>query len=428
MFLIIYFVFNVIIQFDAFHIEDVEFENGTEFYEMANIILELHAKYCDYIPLCTINVSAYNNQTYDRRKWDCCQPCSCKPDCKLSHTCCPDYWIHDVIPDARFADSVNPLDMLRNKSVEDALKVSPAVDTTYIRDREQTKKCLSSRLITNSRTRKVVVNDDAYIMVTKCPGDYGKRNKKEYLIREFCERLVDIDNADSASKDQLIPITSTTSLVTYKNVYCLECNEGTRKGNYWSSWFGCNNIEATQTLMHPLENIFLSVRHVPYCNIKFQPPKLMDELSLRKCNFIHVSKCSEDWILNVNDTNMVTMYENACKHFFNPVLGEFQKKVVIFNNIACRQCNPMDYDKDCFASTSKEEYDWIELNTDALLRISERMSPADQIPLDIRTDNSTLCNKGFIFDSVDVSMDYCSNYRVFLFINNYTDKCRIYIS
>lgn len=231
-----------------------------------------------------------------------CGDCSCKRNCVVYNNCCPDY--------------------------------KPVIDGPKPEDVE----CVALSM------------DLTFYTVVRCPVDFN-----DFLISELCSRIVDIKTP---------PVLSSTTGVTYKNVFCAICNEDINELRPWLPTYECHLANA---------NLSASIMQ-DHCILQIQPP--VNHAS-------NVIPCRSPLISECNTTGSMENFENflydACHSFESPA-GDYR-------NVFCGFC---DMDPAVFKVIRKRT--WPGLN------VIFKISPATGPGLRNVTDD-----KGTVYDVITVS-------------------------
>ncbi|KAL4230021.1 hypothetical protein ACF0H5_010408 [Mactra antiquata] len=295
---------------------------------------------------------------------------------------------------------------LNNRSNTMLSEIPSALQSTGFERNSDLEECISTFMITNSFRHSEVAQRDAYIMISRCPKKYDREDipLKELKVLEQCEKDVDFRYwpLEVVPAETLIPVTSYQTGKTYKNLNCLKCNEGMRKGIYWTSWFTCRNPDSIQIVFSDPIEMFLMIAKFTYCNIVFKPPNpngKVDGRDLKKCNYADIRTCSKAWIHANNDSQQVKSYESACRQFYNPV-NRNENNIIVYNNVVCERCNTIRSSK-CIHIDGRNYDSKIEINFNVISQTSKISLNSENVTLDIQNIDNSSCSKGYIYDPVD---------------------------
>ena len=153
-------------------------------------------------------------------------------------------------------------------------------------------------------------------------------------ISKKCEETSDISSIQS---DQIIPITSTRSLITYKNKYCMLCNGETalRNTREWRPFLSCrgerhfNFIEVTP--LDFLKTLLKTENGLQKCHVEFWLDSyFLEKLDKSKCEVVDFATCPErsDKVLD----HLCRSFQLTVSYPVNEVIAKRYK------NIACYLC------------------------------------------------------------------------------------------
>ena len=266
--------------------------------DLLAILLDLHVQHCGDAVMCReINDSLIESTTTMFPK-PCCIPCSCLPTCGAEQNCCPFvntlpktsdqstinesheldnpfYTKHKVPQIHERAKNETPSPKNRNESKSNDTKLAfDAKDFLLTTEDEETaitpKKDVGTIHIDGSNFKSyendgfdaetqlktvcvrpqlfykpnLYPDSEAYEMIVYCPSDYG-----DALVAEKCRHGNRNDNIED-----VIPVTSKDSGLTYMNKHCLFCNEknSTRIVEEWQiQIIDEKSVYHHQTYQHP---------------------------------------------------------------------------------------------------------------------------------------------------------------------------------
>ena len=187
--------------------------------DIQRIIVTEQLRYCPYTEMCKFSF----NLTIPLDFESPCDHCSCKNvDDTMSNTVCPDIMNFTLLRDIQQVDSFICLPMF----------LKPPVVITY-----------------------------TYKVVSKCP-DNSEHTKKE---RHLCSS----GQVQNAFED-IVPVTDTTSNVTYTNKYCALCNNARANSlSFWEPRLECAGRER-HTYKTEAELISFAFK-TPSCNLEYLP-------------------------------------------------------------------------------------------------------------------------------------------------------------
>ena len=275
-------------------------------------LAELQIEHCTEVSLCTLRVS---KGILPNLANPCCNLCSCEKDCIGQGTCCPDYHLMNSIV-TNISNSIAEFsDRLTN------------VNFTSI-----TQKQLTCVYAGDSKFQSVYDRSKVtYKMITSCPGELNE-------TQEISRKCNEPKSIDTFEYDLFIPVTSLKSGITYRNKYCLICNEElneTRDFVHWTSTMYCSFFGLGQENTISTPNDFftqLLKGNRMYCHLVFSPnTDIVSNFEFNKCDVVDIETCptGSDKLLN-----------EICNSFHLPVtFHERAYKSVRFKNIACFLCN-----------------------------------------------------------------------------------------
>lgn len=176
--------------------------------------------------MCTIIIS--ENSTVKKPLPNCCQACSCATGCTELGNCCPDFYIAHLINGnnwrAKSYTIADLSDRLQNQNLT-FHDIELLSRNTGASDMHGTNlSCVSCK----AKKKDFHLEEDehplAYKMVTTCPEDFkGTDDIKIKCITDIEAKPFEINDI---GPDQVVPVTSLKTNYTYRNEYCLLCNEG----------------------------------------------------------------------------------------------------------------------------------------------------------------------------------------------------------
>ncbi|XP_060080487.1 uncharacterized protein LOC132559871 [Ylistrum balloti] len=297
--------------------------------------LEKQMLYCPSVSTCTLSTSITSASS-------CCTPCSCDENSAPLEQC-PDY---------------------RGKDTRLA-----CLHPQYSNSQDKTK-----------RSR------ESYLMINRCPTDY-----KDPSIEQLCVRGQTIHPYNIS---MVLPVTDVTNKVTYRNIFCAECNSRSERDLVaWSSYLNCSSqsVPDPETIRDLLE----TVAHNNQCNVLFEPS---NHMTLTKCNTSRtISECNVTGQWNVFDD----VLDRACTSYRSVYRS-------IYQNIHCYICNVNSEPyKTC------ERTDALSTNSVPNLSISTFSAAIEPIlisDLRFQHDSESICPIGTRYDGIKKSCReiYCS--------------------
>lgn len=149
-------------------------------------------------------------------------------------------------------------------------------------------------------------------MVSRC---------SEPVFRKECEK-----------SGPYFPVTDTQTGITYRNIFCSLCHNISQQQLVpWTPQLNCD-LKKTQTLF---DNQSTYQELLKRCSLNFfKPPK---QAKLRTC-YPYVSSCT---------TKNVLLANNCSRGVYELVATTHSKKIAVFRNKYCAQCNGFN-DTECF--------------------------------------------------------------------------------
>lgn len=311
----------------------------------------------------------------------CCMPCSCdRSVCFATGNCCPNV-------------AMNESTIQNADSKSESLAMECVATTVNLEGR---RKKLSSHERSSSNSHLGVT------MVATC-------------VQEINESRC--TNADATILDQSIPIYNMHNGLTYRNIFCVQCNKITTDNTstllQWRSYITCSNriVLKSDAILFPdsVEKIYTYVAKTGYqsCGIEFLPPEnitVEQDLCFNSANV--VNDCRKQ--IQNQTTN------DACGEFHMPYISMQENETIVYANYFCYLCNNeyIEDENQCSLDIGLiilTDNDLVaELNTDKR-DASQIMSPWLQSDL---THTSLIpagvkCDEQFTFDPYLVSIFVC---------------------
>ncbi|CAC5404827.1 unnamed protein product [Mytilus coruscus] len=202
-----------------------------------------------------------------------CPDCSCQVSCFISGNCCPDVFFDNE---------------------------PTCIDTNVL-------------LAAGNRQREF---SKAILMQDKCP------NKSNEELSKLCNMSSDLE-----TQLQNVPVTSITSGLTFRNIYCLQCfNDSLEYAKHWSLEIDCEE-EGNLNFMSNYSQI-IKLSKSKKCDLFYDTSFLENYTRSCQMNENIISMCNVSGTWNKYDSNI----EYACKVYDN--------NFYMFKNIYCYMCNP----------------------------------------------------------------------------------------
>ena len=317
--------------------------------------LELHQYHCGEIATC--GSSEHVEPSEFLIPAPCCIPCSCLPSCVEQLSCCPisvngtlseptTSELDDIVQENEKNETDDGLIFVRkgveswnkndeNKAGLHKLGELHIATSTGLNNRDsgalkineinrKNEKCIRPQVFYEPNR---YIDAQAYMMVVTCPEVF-----KDKLIIDKC----------SAGKDQvalldMIPVTSQLSGLTYKNKYCLMCNE---------------KLQPDHVIEWRAEIVSKGAmrEHIFFANPNAIADMLIGkETAFSNIHFVPVVKdltkaCKTYDIISCNQTGLWDMYndlkETVClEGHILPIMSTINGKLLTFKNIGCLHCN-----------------------------------------------------------------------------------------
>ena len=184
------------------------------------------------------------------------------------------------------------------------------------------------------REQNVYLDSLAYRMIGKCPAE-----QSDTTVDKQCQK-----GFSNVGFNNIVPVTSYASNMTYVNIHCLKCNENTSleiKIKYWSpiitieSWGYTHHFftDPQDTVSYLLKYEYFNGMKTG--NIHFVPPN--PEL-LQPCQQYDVTSCNETGLWDVYNK---TTEELCLSGYSMPVIRRPSATgtALSFRNMACLYCN-----------------------------------------------------------------------------------------
>ena len=353
--------------------------------DLLAILLELHKQHCGDAASCHGNNNSHNEPPFSMFPRPCCIPCSCRPSCEAQLNCCPT--IAGVPENSSMPQFSNQFTTNEERTLDNEFEMknsSMEIDepkviagrNTRMSSRNNMRNPLTERVSSTNnleqnvttRQRDVDISQtrgsdlesnsngntdaepeleivcikpqlynrqnyypdsDAYEMVVSCPPDFDNPH-----ITDKCKNREDNENIED-----VIPVTSNVSGVTYVNKHCLLCNEP-KSMSFADAWQVVLIDEKTEYIHMILENpqSLMTLPHQNYFNVHFVPK---NSKSVKRCNSYDVNTCNQTGYWENYDETI----QNVCHDGQDlPILSTVGPSVLLFKNIACAHCNsPSDF-------------------------------------------------------------------------------------
>ena len=307
--------------------------------------LELHQYHCGETATC--GSSEHVEPSEFLIPVPCCIPCSCLPSCVEQLNCCPipvngtlsgptTSELDEIVQENEKNETDDGVIFVR-KGVESWNKLGELhiANSTGLNSRDSgalkineinrtNEKCIRPQVFYEPNR---YIDAQAYMMVVTCPEGF-----KDKLIIDKCS-----EGKDQVALLDMIPVTSQLSGMTYKNKYCLMCNEKLqpdhvieRRAEIVSHGpFRDNVFFANQNTIVDM----LIGKETAFSNIHFVP--VVKDLT-KRCKTYDITSC--------NQTGLWDMYndliETAClEGHILPIMSTIDGKLLTFKNIGCLHCN-----------------------------------------------------------------------------------------
>ncbi|XP_045156460.2 uncharacterized protein LOC123522974 [Mercenaria mercenaria] len=319
--------------------------------------VEDYEAFCPYTDLCyhpaRKNITRAGNGTHA-----CCHSCNCDVSCGTA--CCPD-------KPERF---LNETEILKLKSAPE--------------------QCVYAQLRPFSSNK---LNGVPFNMIGNCPVDYTN----EY-INGKCSREYHEFNFGQEDTQTLMPLSSNTMNITFKNYYCAICHNVVNTNlQFWNTEIVCANKK--KLLLSNISEILLKLSEEPWCQVIFEPSFTTQRYDVKRCSGV-IDRCNVTGSWYQYDYAL----ETACMSYTSEYKG--------FKNIHCFLCN---------GNTLKDEDGICEPNSKHQIDISF-LALLDFYDLDGSSLQSkvTKCSSGSKYDPLK---DVCRPLRCASGMRLYKNRC-----
>ena len=220
--------------------------------EMQRDVVENHMLYCPYTPLCSFK---YENIYLDRRNFKSpCVTCLCE-NCNTTGLCCPDK-----------VDFNKPQRSSNTECKQMSLKDS----------------------------------GNAYEIVTKCSSSLNS------MANDPCS-----SDQNSNTFSDILPVTDTTTNITYRNRKCATCNQVAKaKLVIWQPQLICVRTDVVPAMLKSEKDLIQFAKNSKYCDITyFMPEESVDPVICEEV----VSVCNVTGNWSIYDT----VFSTACSAYEN---------------------------------------------------------------------------------------------------------------
>jgi hypothetical protein len=186
----------------------------------------------------------------------------------------------------------------------------------------------------------------AYKMIAKCPKDF--KGADDMKLKCNADIQIKQSNMNYVGPDMVVPVTSLKTNYTYKNEYCLLCNEGDDVLQDAILWdvifisFNARHILEDTHEPYGLLSYMTSNTQIYGCNLIYQPRNQVANLVTR-CRKVDVKSCPVG-------TDIDT--QTVCTRYHLPVISKHRVESIVYNNIACYMCN----NKRSFKTNCEQSY------------------------------------------------------------------------
>ena len=323
-------------------------------------LLQLHRLHCGETATC--GSSEHVEPSEFLIPVPCCVPCSCLSSCVVQQNCCPfsvngsrkvpmaTFGVGDIIPNNGINQAETDMVVVasdsgvvsENKTGQDKAGQNDLEDQvrnangseTDTRDSDflkvkavkwTTEKCTTAQALYEPNR---FIDSQAYMMIVSCPGNFNDKVTIDKCSAGFNhKKLLD-----------MIPVSSRLSGLTYRNKYCLLCNENiqTRYITEWRAEIVYSGSFLHRQFIHNPDTVVdtLKEKEKAFCNLHFTP---VDENLTRRCNaFDVIISCNETGLWDIYDDLM----ESVCLDGYPlPILNRIGSQTLTFKNIGCLYCN-----------------------------------------------------------------------------------------
>ena len=341
-------------------------------------LLQLQQDYCGDVILC--GDARHVEPDFEMVVMPCCVPCSCLSTCKALDICCPNY-NHSVVENDKNGNETrietsNDKEKDKTRTVTDkdnnttrtALddathesRIGPEDDTSIdlelfhavVRNSGPNEAHIESTSTTEGelvieerlicvrpqiqREQNRYVDSLAYQMIGDCPAalfdtTMGRKCRKGFANVGF---------------NNIVPVTSDASNMTYVNIHCLKCNENTNeelKIQYWKPIVTVRVLEYNHQFYKDPDDILLyllkhgNLNGMNTGNVHFLPPNTK---LAQQCQLYDVISCNATGLWDVY--NRTTEQMCVSGHSM-PLIRRIRigNRRLLFRNVACLYCNEAD--------------------------------------------------------------------------------------
>ena len=373
----------IILYFLQLYVVNVRSDSNNSFLSL----LQLQINHCGVVSSCGLE---YQNQRASNLNESCCTTCSCEDSCEKQGHCCPDFELKSMLGSNKSTSIGDYRARLLHLGVDiDQVGITQRSnsDVTVCVEAGSHDASLQSRM----------TSKEYYQMTATCSKDVSNTN---VVLERKCTQTHSRSLANDAKVQAVaIPVTSLISHKTYKNIYCLQCNEKGISKKYVSKWrilYTCknNSIDTLPELnVFDLDGLFQRIKSETNCFFAFKPKRQIADLTT-KCNPVDVNTCptNSDWQL-----------KNICKRFHSPIDMFQEGHLTIYKNIACFLCNKEELSNPvCGRKHSPSEYS-LELNMpdDG---ITNNGQGEHNLNVAFSVGKRNRCFVGYTFDPVSVNI------------------------
>ncbi|XP_053406340.1 uncharacterized protein LOC128559159 [Mercenaria mercenaria] len=246
--------------------------------------LEDFKRLCPFTDLCFS--TAHDNFTHrELSLYPCCFSCDCDVNC--ANACCPD-------KPERFLNEIETLEI-----------------------KESQTQCVYAQIRPYSLKK---LNGKPYNMIGNCPSNFTNEDIKVKCSREYHDFNFDQDDVKT-----LMPRSSETMNVTFKNVYCAVCHDAAEKTQHvWNTKVICKNHR--EFLLSNISEIHIKLSEESLCQILFEPSFTTPWYAVKSCSG-EIDKCN----VTGNWRHFDHSLESACLSYRSEYRG--------FKNVHCFLCN-----------------------------------------------------------------------------------------
>ena len=305
-----------------------------------SLLLELHTAFCGEDVLCKNDSSFWEIPGELVMPKPCCLPCSCSATYQNRSDCCPAFLENESVKDTRLGTS-RPSNGNRTNQTYTTDDVIPRprdapIEDNVVNNLTSLKTCIRPQVFYKPNS---VLDSDAYEMVATCPEWF-----KDSAIIAKCQaglgkaELYDVDVYDKNLED-LIPVTSMLTGITYANKHCSVCNgitaNATSKFLDWKpTLVGLGADILYRSFLRPTLIIEQTTKQRQgFENIHFIPEHATTSAM---CKVYDIQFCNQTGFLGLKNETVI----NACLNGPDlPIIQTVGGNRLLFKNIACLYCN-----------------------------------------------------------------------------------------